>query len=217
MGAGRAAEVAPREGSGHHLFVECDIRDMEMVRSAVEAVNSSLGGVDVLVNNAGVAAIKPFLDMDPDLPEWHRVVDVNLQGTVNMTYTVGKAMRHGGEGGLTINISSVGAVRCSASKELHQVGYVASKAAVKHLTTSRAIEFAEYVIRMNCVMPGPTHSKLDEQLTPDYREKIAEGLLDRHRGEPLEIGALCVFFASAQGAHLNGDVMSHDGGFQCIN
>ena len=98
-----------------------------------------------------------------------------------------------------------------------QVGYVASKAAINHLTRSWAIEFAEYDIRVNCIMPGPTHSRMDEQLTPQMRDRIAHSVLDRRYGEPLEIGALCVFLASAEGAHLDGVVVQHDGGFLCVN
>ncbi len=171
----------------------------------------------MLVNNAGIAAVKPFLDMDEDLPEWHRVIDVNLHGTVNMTHAVGNAMRAAGRGGLIINISSVGGATCSGSREMPMVGYVASKAAINHLTRSWAIEFAEHDIRVNCIMPGPTHSGLDEQLTPEMKERNARSTLDRRYGEPLEIGALCVFFASAEGAHIDGVVMQHDGGFLCIN
>ena len=217
VAAGEAAARELRESGGDHVFVECDVTDRGMVERAVAAVGAQLGHIDVLVNNAGIAAIKSFLDMDDDLPEYHRVMAVNLHGTVYMTHAVGKVMRAAGRGGLIINISSIGGVRCSGSRDLPQVGYVASKAAVNHLTASWAIEFAEHDIRVNCIMPGPTRSKLDEQLTPEWRAKLMQGLLDRRYGEPLEIGALCVFFASAEGAHLNGVVMPHDGGFICIN
>ncbi len=96
-------------------------------------------------------------------------------------------------------------------------GYVASKAALNHVTRSWAVEFAEYGIRVNCIMPGPTHSGLDALLTPDMAERNAQSMLDRRYGEPLEIGALCVFMASPEGAHLDGVVVQHDGGFLCIN
>lgn len=212
-----AAEGLRRHGVGQHIFAECDIADRAAVRRAVDAVIEAFGHVDVLVNNAGISAVKPFLDMADDLPEWHRVIDVDLHGTANMTHAVGNAMRAAGQGGLIINISSVGGARCSGSKEMPMTGYVASKAAINHLTASWAIEFSEHRIRVNCIMPGPTHSKLDEQLTPEMKERNAAGVLDRRYGEPLEIGALCVFMASAEGAHLNGVVMPHDGGFLCIN
>jgi NAD(P)-dependent dehydrogenase (short-subunit alcohol dehydrogenase family) len=214
---GTAAVEALRQAGGDHIFVECDIADRASVRQAVDMVHAAFGHIDVLVNNAGVAAVKPLLDMDDDLPEWHKVIDVNLHGTVYMTRAVGKTMRAAGRGGLIINISSVGGATCSGSKDMPMAGYVASKAAINHLTKSWAIEFAEYDIRVNCIMPGPTHSRLDEQLTPEMRDRIAHSLLARRYGEPLEIGALCVFMASPEGAHLDGVVMPHDGGFLCIN
>jgi NAD(P)-dependent dehydrogenase (short-subunit alcohol dehydrogenase family) len=214
---GKAAVERLRQLGGDHLFVECDVADRAAVRKAVDAVSAAFGRIDVLINNAGISAVKPFLDMDDDLPEWHRVIDVDLHGTVYMTHAVGNKMRAGKRGGLIVNISSVGGARCAASKELPMTGYVAAKAAIIHLTTSWAIEFADHGIRVNCIMPGPTHSRLDAQLTPEYEARIADGMLDRRYGEPLEIGALCVFMASAEGAHLDGVAMPHDGGFLCIN
>jgi len=171
----------------------------------------------VLVNNAGISAVKAFLDMDDDLPEWHRVIDVDLHGVAYMTHAVGNAMRAAGRGGLIINISSVGGATCSGSREMPMTGYVAAKAALNHLTRSWAIEFAEHGIRVNTIMPGPTHSGLDALLTPEMAERNARSTLDGRYGEPLEIGALCVFLASAEGAHLDGVVVQHDGGFLCVN
>ena len=168
------------------------------MRRAVDAVLEAFGHIDVLVNNAGIAAVKPFLDMDDDLSEWHRVIDVDLNGTVNMTHAVGNAMRAGGRGGL-ISQHLLGGRRELLGVQGDAHGRVlASKAAINHLTVSWAIEFAEHGIRVNCIMPGPTHSGLDEQLTPEMRGLIEHSILDRRFGEPLEIGALCVFMASAE-------------------
>jgi NAD(P)-dependent dehydrogenase (short-subunit alcohol dehydrogenase family) len=210
---GRAAVVGlPGDdaGSAPHLFARCDVADRFSVREAVHAVLAAFGRIDVLVNNAGISAVKPFLDMDDDLPEWHRVIDVDLHGTAYMTHAAGNAMRAAGTGGLVVNISSVGGATCSGSADL-------SKAALNHLTRSWAVEFAAHGIRVNAIMPGPTHSGLDALLTPEMAERNARSMLDRRYGEPLEIGALCVFMASREGAHLDGVVVQHDGGFLCIN
>ena len=217
VGGGKAVVETLRESGGDHLFVECDITNRRSVRKAVDLVVDAFDRIDVLVNNAGIAAVKPFLDMDEDLPEWRRVIDVDLNGTAYMTHAAGNEMRTAGRGGLIINISSVGGASCSGSRELPNAAYVAAKAAINHLTKSWAIEFAEHDIRVNCIMPGPTHSRLDEQLTPEMKERNTRALLDRRYGEPIEIGALCVFMASAEGAHLNGVVIPHDGGFLCVN
>lgn len=202
---------------GKYISVECDIADHKSVNKAVETVHDIFGHIEVLVNCAGITVVKPFLDMDNELTEFQRVINVDLIGTANMTYAVANKMRHDKLGGLIINISSTASVRCSGSKQLPMTGYVAAKAAVNQLTTSWAIEFSEYNIRVNCIMPGPTSSKMDEQLTPEYKERIANTLLTRRYGEGIEIGALCVFFASPEGSHLDGVIMPHDGGFTCIN
>ena len=216
---GRAAVAGLPGGAGSapHLFARCDVADRFSVREAVHAVLAAFGRIDVLVNNAGISAVKPFRDMDDDLPEWHRVIDVDLHGTAYMTHAAGNAMRAAGSGGLVINISSVGGATCSGSADMPMTGYVASKAALNHLTRSWAVEFAEHGIRVNCIMPGPTRSGLDAMLTPEMAQRNARSMLDGRYGEPLEIGALCVFMAAPEGAHLDGVVVQHDGGFLCIN
>jgi NAD(P)-dependent dehydrogenase (short-subunit alcohol dehydrogenase family) len=200
-----------------HLAVACDVADHHSVRVAVAEVFAAFDNVDVLVNNAGISLVKAFLDMDDDLPEWHKVIDVDLHGPAYMTHAVANRMRAAGRGGLVINISSVGGTTCSGAKAMPLPGYTAAKAALNHMSRAWAVEFAEYGIRVNCIMPGPTHSRLDAQLTPGMKSMIEHSMLTGRFGEPLEIGALCVFMASAEGAHLNGVVMPHDGGFLCVH
>ncbi|UWG98885.1 SDR family oxidoreductase [Dehalobacter sp. DCM] len=215
--SGEKAVTELTQYGGKYVYIACNIADSQSTLQAAGAARSALGPIDVLVNCAGITAVKPFLDMDKELSEFRKVIDVDLIGTANMTYAVGNIMRNDKRGGLIINISSSSAVRCSGSRELPMTGYVASKAAVNHLTTSWAIEFAEHNIRVNCIMPGPTKSKMDDNLTPEYLERIANSILTRRQGHGMEIGALCVFFASPEGSHLDGVVMPHDGGFNCIN
>ena len=201
---------------GKYFFVECDITNMKMVKDAVEKVYAEFEKVDILVNNAGVTAVIPFLDMDEELTDWHKVINVNLNGTVNMTYAVGNKMRADGNGGLIINISSIGGETCGNSLEQPMDGYISSKAALNHLTKALAIQFAQYNIRVNAIMPGRTTSRLDALHTPEYMAKHAGKQLTRRQGEGLEIGALCIFIASAEGAHLDGIVVPHDGGTLCL-
>jgi NAD(P)-dependent dehydrogenase (short-subunit alcohol dehydrogenase family) len=204
-------------GAAPHLAVYCDVADRVSVSAAVAEVLGAWGQVDVLVNNAGISPVKAFLDMDDNLPEWHRTIAVDLHGPAYMTHAVGNSMRAAGRGGLVINISSTGGATCSGAKAMPLPGYTAAKAALNHLSRAWAVEFAEYGIRVNCIMPGPTHSRLDAQLTPGMVDMIEHSMLNGRFGEPLEIGALCVFMASAEGAHLNGVVMPHDGGFLCVH
>jgi NAD(P)-dependent dehydrogenase (short-subunit alcohol dehydrogenase family) len=206
-----------RQFGGNHLAVACDVADRRSVGAAVSEVFATFGHVDVLVNNAGISPVKAFLDMDDDLPEWHRTIDVDLHGPAYVTHAVANRMRAAGRGGLIINISSTGGATCSGAKAMPLPGYTAAKAALNHLSRAWAVEFAQYGIRVNCIMPGPTHSRLDAQLTPGMVDMIEHSMLTGRFGEPLEIGALCVFMASAEGAHLNGVVMPHDGGFLCVH
>jgi NAD(P)-dependent dehydrogenase (short-subunit alcohol dehydrogenase family) len=214
---GRAAAEDLGRFGGSHVSAECDVADRGSVRTAVDSVFAAFGHVDVLVNNAGISLVKAFLDMDDDLPEWHRVIDVDLHGPAYMIHEVVNRMRAAKRGGLVINISSTGGATCSGSKQMPLSGYSASKAALNHMSREWAVEFAEYGVRVNCIMPGPTHSRLDAQLTPGMRDMITHSMLTGRFGEPLEIGALCVFMASREGAHLNGVVMPHDGGFLCVH
>jgi NAD(P)-dependent dehydrogenase (short-subunit alcohol dehydrogenase family) len=214
---GNRAVKELQQYGGKYIFVECDITNLANVKKAVDTVYEEFGRIDVLVNCAGISAVKPLLDMDDGLPEWHRVINVNLNGTVNMTYAVANKMRADNKGGLIINISSTGGATCAASKQQPMDGYIASKAALNHLSKAWAIQFAEYNIRVNCIMPGPTTSRLDDLHTPEYLAKYANRQLTRRKGEGIEIGALCVFIASPEGCHLDGIVIPHDGGFLCIS
>ena len=222
-GARAKVEQLARETGGDraeppgHLAVRCDVADHRSVGEAVAQVFAAYGHVDVLVNNAGISPVKAFLDMAPDLPEWHRTIDVDLHGPAYMTHAVANRMRAAGRGGLIVNISSTGGATCSGDKAMPLPGYTAAKAALNHISRAWAVEFAEYGIRVNCIMPGPTHSRMDAQLTPGMVSMIEHSMLTGRFGEPLEIGALCVFMASAEGAHLNGVVMPHDGGFLCVH
>ncbi len=213
----RLRQLGGPDSAPGHMCSQCDVSDPGSVRTAVEAVFAAFGHVHVLVNNAGISPVKAFLDMDEGLPEWHRTIDVDLHGPAYMTHAVANRMRAAGRGGLIINISSTGGATCSGAKVMPLPGYTAAKAALNHISRAWAVEFAEYGIRVNCIMPGPTHSRLDVQLTPGMKNMIERSVLTGRFGEPLEIGALCVFMASAEGAHLNGVVMPHDGGFLCVH
>ena len=201
---------------GKYACFACDIADMASVTTAAALVYEFFDNVDVLVNNAGVATTTDFF-LDEELSEWHRVIDTNLHGVANVTHAIVPKMRDSGKGGEIINISSVGAIRVSNAKNHHNTPYHSAKAGIDIFTKYMAVTLGDYGIRVNAIAPGPTHSDLDKDLPPNAIEMVEKGLPTHRFGEPIEIGALCVFFSSPAGSQLTGVVISHDGGLTCIN
>lgn len=198
---------------GDPFFQLCDIGSLESVNSAVEATYQRFGHIDVLVNNAGVSTKGAFIEMDDKISEWRRVVDTDLNGTAQITYAVAKHMAIEGKGGSIINISSVGGTTAGTSADHPKASYHSAKAGIDHLTRALAIELGDYAIRVNSVGPGPTHSELDKDLPQSALERV-ETRMPMHRfGEPIEVGALCVFLASPAAVHITGSVIMHDGGY----
>jgi len=198
---------------GDHFFCRCDISSMESVRAATEAVYSHYGKIDVLINNAGVAASGPFIEMDDEMTSWHRVMATDLNGTAQMTNAVAKRMAAAAAGGVIINISSVGGATAGTTPDHPKASYHVAKAGVDHFTRALAIELGGYGIRVNAVAPGPTHSELDKDLPKVALERV-ETRMPMHRfGEPIEVGALCVFLCSPAAVHITGSVIMHDGGY----
>lgn len=199
---------------GKYACFKCDVSDIESVKAAAKEVLGFLDCVDVLVNNAGVATTVPFLSKE-GLDEWHRVINTDLHGVANVTWAIAPSMKDGGKGGSIINITSVGGQRVSGSKEHHNAPYNVSKAGVDIFTRYLAVVLGDYGIRVNAIAPGPTHSDLDKDLPASVLEMIEKDLPTHRFGEPIEIGAFCVFLASQAGCQITGCTLPHDGGLLC--
>ena len=203
-----------KQYGGKYTCFNCDISSLESVNSAVEQVYAFFDHVDVLINNAGVATNIAFLK-DREMSEWHRVINTNLHGVANMIYAIAPRMREAGLGGSIINISSVGGQRVDDALTHPNSPYHASKAAIDHFTRYLAIELGEDGIRVNCIAPGVFHSDLDADLPESVKEYIVKELPCHRFGEPIEIGAYCVFLSSAAANHITGSICVHDGGLLC--
>jgi len=209
--AGQEVADGLKQYGGRYTCIACDISDIASVKAAEKAVFEFFDHVDVLVNNAGVATNKFFLD-DTDMEEWHRVINTNLHGVANMVHTFAPHMRDYGKGGSIINISSIGGQHIGDARSHPNAPYFTSKAALDMFTKYLAIELGDLGIRVNCVSPGPTHSDLDADLPPSALREIAEDMPLHRFGEGIEIGAYCVFLASHAGCHITGSICNHDGG-----
>lgn len=209
----QVAEDFGHYGGRYNCF-RCDISDKKSVDHAVDQVYSFFDHVDVLVNNAGVATNVEFLK-DKGMSEWHRIIDTDLHGVANMIYAVAPRMRKSGLGGRIINISSIGGQFIGDALSHPNSPYHASKAALDHFTRYLSIELGDDGIRVNCIAPGPFHSDLDADLPESAKEFIFKELPCHRFGEPIEIGAYCVFLASPAGSHITGSICVHDGGMLC--
>ncbi|MDR2610066.1 MAG: SDR family oxidoreductase [Clostridiales Family XIII bacterium] len=196
---------------------QCDISDLESVKAAAKKVFEFYDHVDVLVNNAGIATTTDFLDAEKGLSEWHRIINTNLHGVANVVSEIAPGMKAAGKGGTIINISSVGALRVSGSKEHHNSPYNASKAGVDIFSRYLALTLGDYGIRVNSIQPGPIHSDLDKDLPPSFIKQIEEDLPSHRFGEPIEVGAFCVYLSSPAGAMITGANIPFDGGLLTVN
>lgn len=183
----------------------CDVSDSQAVSKAFEELDRLLGGLDVLINNAGISQRKPFLEIAPE--EWDRVLEVNLNGVFFTAQQAARRMLEAGSG-VILNMGSTNALMGYPNYS----SYNASKAGVIELTRTMALEFAPK-IRVNAVCPGYILTPMQEaEYTPDMlrasESKIPLGRL----GRPEEVAALFVFLASDDAKFITGQCIIIDGG-----
>jgi NAD(P)-dependent dehydrogenase (short-subunit alcohol dehydrogenase family) len=214
--SGQKAVAELEKFGGKYTAIKCDTSDYEDVKAAAAEVFKFFDSVDVLVNNAGVATTFPFLS-EKGLSEWHRIINTNLHGPANVVYEVAPKMIEAGKGGVIINITSVGGQRVSGSKDHHNAPYNSSKAGLDIFSRYLAVVLGDYGIRVNSIAPGPIHSDLDKDLPPSFIAAIENDLPSHRFGEPIEIGALCVYMASPAAGMVTGVNWALDGGLLCIH
>jgi NAD(P)-dependent dehydrogenase (short-subunit alcohol dehydrogenase family) len=185
--------------------VAVDVGDAGSVEAAFAEVDRLLGGVDVLVANAGISIRHRFLDITP--AEWRRVMAVNLDGVFHTAQAAARRMVEDRGGAILMTASTNGVVG-----HPNYADYNASKAGVILLARSMAIELAPSV-RVNAICPGYVMTPMQEaEYTPEMlRSTDAKILLGRH-ARPEEIAALFAFLASEEGAYVTGAALPIDGG-----
>ena len=204
--AGTATADGIRRAGGRAEAVECDVTRWEQVQAAVDRAVSGLGGLDIVVNCAGI--MKGHLLEETPETEWRQMLDVNLTGAFLVTKAALKALRERG-GGAIVHIASRMAIRV---KEGHGA-YAAAKAGILQLTQMAALEGAPHKIRVNCVCPGIVDS-------PMTRTAYGQGAFDGwnkicplgRSATPDDIARAMLFLASEEAAFITGVNLAVDGG-----
>ena len=202
--SGIEAELRAAHGRGEGCAL--DITDHEAVESAVASIAERLGGVDVLVNNAGIIARGGIEELTH--AQWRSVLDVNLNGTFNMSKAVVPYMRRRGAGRI-VNITSIAGKMGDITAA---PVYGTSKGAVNTLTKSLARQLAEFKITVNAIAPHAVETDMSAEWSEEKRREVLAGIPLGRMAAPEEVAAATVFFASEVAGFITGEVLNLNGG-----
>jgi 3-oxoacyl-[acyl-carrier protein] reductase len=197
----RAAEAAGAVA----IKTPCDVSDYNAVKAAVDAAVAEFGRIDVLVNNAGAAHIGPFNLMEPG--EWRRLIDVNINGTLNASRLVLPGMLARREGCI-INVSSIWGLTGASCEAVYSM----TKGAVNAFTKALAKETAPNGVRVNAIACGVIDTEMNAFLSPAERDELVANIPASRMGRPEEAAELALFLASGNAAYLTGQIIVLDGG-----
>lgn len=178
-GLGRAALVAP-----------ADVRDQAAVQRAVDQAVERFGGIDILVNAAGIPMVAPSTELP--LEDWQRAIDINLSGTFICCQAVGRVMVARGRGAI-VNIGSLQSFQGFPNR----VAYAASKGGVVQLTRALAVEWAPHGVRVNAIAPGLILTDFSRRPNSDAgKHELAKSFPLGRVGMPADVAGACLYLAS---------------------
>lgn len=204
---------------GDYRFVQTDVSDVEQVGRLVQTAVDTFGGLDIMVNNAGVSGTMHRSFLVDDLSDFHHVMGVNVLGVMAGTRDAARVMAERG-GGAILNLTSIGGIQAGGG--VH--AYRASKAAVIQFTKSAAIELARYDIRVNAIAPGNIRTAIvSKAASGEDRERLEafeEGIrAQMRRDRPLkregtveDVAEAAVYFVGDRSRYVTGTVLPIDGG-----
>lgn len=193
-----------------HGFV-ADVSDRASVNAAVAAIAAELGGIDIVVNNAGISAVGTVAENDD--AEWARVLDINVVGMARVTAAALPWLRES-DAAAVVNLCSIAALNGLPQRAL----YAASKGAVLALTYAMATDHVSEGIRVNCVSPGTVATPFVDRMLAGFADPVAErAALDARQAtgrmvEPVEVAAAIAYLASPLSGSTTGTALEVDGG-----
>jgi 3-oxoacyl-[acyl-carrier protein] reductase len=203
--AEEALKLVVAAGAPKAKLYRFDVADPAACNAAVEAVIADLGGLDVLVNNAGIAIDQLVMRLKDE--DWNRTLQVNLNGTFNLIRAAARPMMKARKGAI-VNVTSVVGEMGNAG----QAAYAAAKAGQIGLTKSVARELASRNIRVNAVAPGFVDTDMTQALPEATRQRLQETIPLARLGSADDVANAVAFLASDQASYVTGEVLRVNGG-----
>jgi 3-oxoacyl-[acyl-carrier protein] reductase len=190
---------------GNIKILKFDISQSEKIEEFIENASKELGGLDCIVNNAGITNDNLAIRMS--IEEWKKVIDVNLTSTFLMSkFSIKKMLKN--KKGKIINITSV----VGHTGNLGQANYTASKAGIVAMSKSLSMEYAKKNINVNCISPGFIKTAMTDKIDEKFKEIIISKIPSARLGEPKDIANAVLFLASDQSDYINGETLHVNGG-----
>lgn len=209
----KAAEECKRltRETGRKIYeIDADVGNATSARDMVSRAGDLLGGLDIVISNAGICQFRPFLDLSDD--DWQRHVDVNFSSAFWVCQSAARIMIASGTGGRLLITTSVGAFRSNAT----QTHYCATKGGLQLLAAGMAIELGSYGIGVNCIAPGWIHTDINDvqsrdkaSVDPWIKANCPVGRL----GKPDDVQGAVLLLASKEASYINGATITLDGGW----
>jgi 3-oxoacyl-[acyl-carrier protein] reductase len=186
-------------------ILKFDISQSDKIEEFIDNAANELGGLDCIVNNAGITQDNLAIRMSID--EWKKVIDINLTSTFLMSkFAIKKMLKN--KKGKIINITSV----VGHTGNLGQANYTASKAGLVAMSKSLAIEYAKKNININCISPGFIKTAMTDKIDEKFKEVIVSKIPSARLGEPEDIANAVLFLASDNSNYINGETLHVNGG-----
>lgn len=187
------------------VFMEADVSDFAEAQRVVSGAVEELGGLEILVNNAGINRDGVIWKMSEE--QWDTVINTNLKGYFNYIRAVSPLFREQRFGKI-VNISSINGMR----GKFGQANYAASKAAIIGLTKSVAVELGKYGVNVNAVAPGLVITPMTRNLPENIIKQAMDETVLKRLAEPGDVAAVVAFLCSEKAKHITGEVIKVDGG-----